>query len=159
MTSISQQHPVNFQAELQLDGKTATGITVPADVLDALGAGRRPAVAVTINGHTFRSTIGSMGGVAKIPVSSAVRAAADVAAGDRLDVEIVVDTTPRQVSVPDDLAAGLAGNPEARMFFEQLSYSRQHAYVSWIEQAKKPDTRASRVAQAVAMLADKRPQR
>ena len=75
---------VKFRAELQQDGKTATGITVPPDVLDALGAGRRPAVAVTINGHTYRSTIGSMGGVAKIPVSSAVRAAADVAAGDML---------------------------------------------------------------------------
>ncbi len=150
---------MKFRAELQQDGKTATGITVPAEVLDALGAGRRPAVAVIINGHGYRSTIGSMGGVAKIPVSSAVRAAAGVAAGDMLDVEVVVDATPREVSVPDDLAAALVGNAEAREFFAQLSYSRQHAYLSWIEQAKKPDTRASRVTQTVALLADKRPQR
>lgn len=150
---------MKFNAELQLDGKTATGITVPAEVLDALGAGRRPSVSVTINGHTFRSTIGSMGGVAKIPVSSAVRAEAGVAAGDMLDVDVILDTAPRQVSVPEDLSAAMADKPEAREFFSQLSYSRQHAYVAWIEQAKKPDTRASRVAQTAALLADKRPQR
>jgi hypothetical protein len=150
---------MKFRAELQQDGKTATGITVPPEVLDALGGSRRPAVAVTINGHTYRSTIGSMGGVAKIPVSSAVRAAAGVTAGDTLDVEVVLDDAPREVSVPDDLAAALTGNAEAREFFVQLSYSRQHAYVSWIEQAKKPDTRASRVTQTVALLADKQPQR
>lgn len=150
---------MKFRAELQLDGKTATGITVPAEVLEQLGAGRRPSVAVTINGHTFRTTIGSMGGVAKIPVSSAVRAEAGIAAGDLLDVEVLLDTAPRQVNVPDDLAAALAGHPQAGEFFAQLSYSRQHAYVSWIEQAKKPDTRASRVAQTADLLAQKRPQR
>ena len=148
-----------FRAELQLDGKTATGITVPAEVIDTLGAGRRPSVSVTIKGHSFRTTIGSMGGVAKIPVSSAVRSAAGVAAGDMLDVELAVDTAPRQVSVPEDLAAALAGQPEAREFFAQLSHSRQQAYVTWIEQARKPDTRASRVAQTAALLAGKRPQR
>jgi Bacteriocin-protection, YdeI or OmpD-Associated/Domain of unknown function (DUF1905) len=150
---------VKFRAELQQDGKTATGITVPPDVLDVLGAGRRPAVAVTINGHTYRSTIGSMGGVAKIPVSSAVRAAAGVAAGDMLDVEVVADDIPREVTVPDDLAAVLADHAEARDFFAGLSYSHKHAYVSWIEQAKKPETRATRVAKTVEMLAAKRTQR
>jgi uncharacterized protein YdeI (YjbR/CyaY-like superfamily) len=61
--------------------------------------------------------------------------------------------------VPDDLSAALAGNAEAREFFGQLSYSRQNAYVTWIEQAKKPDTRTSRIEQTVALLAGKRPQR
>ena len=150
---------MKFRAELQLDGKTATGITVPQDVLDSLGAGRRAAVVVTINGYTYRSTIGSMGGVAKIPVSSAVRTAAGVSAGDTLDVELVVDDAPREVSVPDDLAAALADAPEARDFFAHLSYSHKHAYVNWIEQAKKPETRASRVTQTVAMLTEKRAQR
>jgi hypothetical protein len=153
------EDPMKFRAELQQDGKTATGITVPQDVLDSLGAGRRPAVMVTINGYTYRSTIGSMGGVAKIPVSSAVRTAAGVAAGDTLDVELVVDDAPREVSVPDDLNAALADAPEARDFFAHLSYSHKHAYVNWIEQAKKPETRANRVTQTVAMLTGKRAQR
>ena len=150
---------MKFRAELQQDGKTATGITVPQDVLDSLGGGRRPAVVVTINGYTYRSTIGSMGGVAKIPVSSAVRTAAGVSAGDTLDVELVVDDAPREVSVPDDLTAALTDAPEARDFFAHLSYSHKHAYVNWIEQAKKPETRANRVTQTVAMLTEKRAQR
>jgi Bacteriocin-protection, YdeI or OmpD-Associated/Domain of unknown function (DUF1905) len=150
---------VKFRAELERAGKTATGITVPAEVLDALGGGRRPAVTVTLNGHAHRTTVGVLHGAAKIPVSAAVRDAAGVAAGDIIDVEIVADTAPRTVDVPGDLAAALAGNTEAREFFAQLSYSRQRAYVTWIEQAKQPATRAGRVEQTVTLLADHRPQR
>ena len=150
---------MKFRAELQRDGKTATGITVPAEVLDALGGGHRPAVAVTLNGHTYRTTVGVMHGVAKIPVSAAVRAAAGVSGGDLLDVEIVADTTPRTVDVPDDLATALSRRPDARAFFGELSYSRQHAYVTWIEQAKQPATRDRRVQQTIEALADHRPQR
>ena len=150
---------LRFRAELQLDGKTATGITVPPEVLDGLGGGKRPAVRVTINGHTYPSTIGTMNGVAKIPVSGAVRAAANINAGDVLEVEVETDHTSRTVTVPDDLAAALVGDPDSRAFFDGLSYSRTHAYVSWIEQAKKRETRQSRVTQTVALLAERRPQR
>jgi hypothetical protein len=150
---------VKFRAELERDGKSATGITVPAEVLDALGGGRRPAVTVTLNGHSYRTTVGVMGGVAKIPVSAAVRDAAGVSAGHVLDVEVVADTAPRTVEVPGDLAAALEQNTMARAFFDQLSYSRQHAYVTWIEGARQPATRTRRVEQAVALLADHRPQR
>ncbi|HEX9064101.1 MAG TPA: YdeI/OmpD-associated family protein [Streptosporangiaceae bacterium] len=150
---------MKFRAELQLDGKTATGITVPPEVLETLGGGRRPAVAVTLNGHTYRTTVGVMGGVAKVPVSAAVRDAAGVSAGDVLDVEIVADTTPRTAEVPADLAAAMAANTEAKEFFGQLSYSRQNAWVTWVEQAKQVETRARRVEQTVAMLAEHRPQR
>jgi hypothetical protein len=151
---------VEFSAELeQAPGKAATGITVPEDVLAALGGGRRPAVAVTINGHTFRTTIGSMGGVAKIPVSAAVRAAAGVRAGDVLVVELAADTAPREVAVPDDLTAALAGDQAAAGFFAGLSPSHKKAYVTWIEEAKKPETRAKRVADAVVKLAGGQAQR
>ena len=104
---------------------------------------------VTINGHTYPSTIGTMNGVAKIPVSGAVRAAANINAGDVLEVEVETDHTSRTVTVPDDLAAALVGDPDSRAFFDGLSYSRTHAYVSWIEQAKKRETRQSRVTQTV----------
>lgn len=150
---------VSFRAELQRDGKTATGITVPAEVLDALGGSRRPAVTVTLNGHAYRTTVGVMRGVAKIPVSAAVREAAAVAAGDVLDVDLVADTSPRTVEVPTDLAAAMSLNAEAQEFFGHLSYSRQNAWVTWVEQAKQPETRARRVEQTVALLADHRPQR
>lgn len=150
---------MKFRAELQLDGKTATGITVPPEVLDGLGAGRRPPVRVTINGYTYPSTVGTMGGVAKIPVSGAIRAAANINAGDVCDVEVEADHTSRTVPVPDDLAAVLVDDPDSRAFFDGLSYSRKNAYVSWIEQAKKPETRHARVTQTAALLASRRPQR
>lgn len=150
---------MKFRAELHLDGKTATGITVPPEVLDGLGGGKRPAVRVTINSHTYPSTIGIVNGVAKIPVSGAVRAAAQISAGDVCDVEVEADHTLRTVTVPDDLAAALVGDPESRAFPDGLSYSRKHAYVSWIELAKKPETRHSRVTQTAALLAKRRPQR
>jgi len=150
---------MKFRAELQLDGKTATGITVPPEVLDGLGGGKRPAVRVTINGHTYPSTVGTMNGVSKIPVSAAVRAAANINAGDVFDVEVEADHTLRTVTVPDDLAAALVGDPESLAFLDGLSYSRKNAYVLWIEQAKKPETRQTRVTQTAALLAKRRPQR
>lgn len=146
---------MKFRAELQLDGKTATGITVPPEVLDCLTGGKRPPVRVTINGHTYPSTVGTINGVAKIPVSSAVRAAANINAGDVCEVEVEADHTSRTVAVP----AALVGDPESRAFLDGLSYSRKHAYVSWIEQAKKPETRHARVTQTAALLAKRRPQR
>ena len=151
---------MEFSAELeQAPGKAATGITVPEDVLAALGGGRRPAVAVTINGHTFRTTIGSMGGVAKIPVSAATRTTAGVKAGDVLVVGLVLDAAPREVTVPGDLTAALVGDPEAAEFFAGLPYSHKKAYVTWIEEAKKPETRARRVAETAERLAAKQAQR
>jgi hypothetical protein len=151
---------IAFEAELkQAEGMKATGIDVPAEVLEQLGAGKRPAVKVTIGRHTFATTIGSMGGVAKIPVSAAVRTAAGVSAGDTLTVQLELETTPRTVTVPQDLAAALTSDSQARAFFDGLSYSRQHAYVSWIEQAKKPETRRERVTRTAQLLSQQRPSR
>jgi len=100
-----------------------------------------------------------MHGVAKIPVSGAVRSAAGVHAGEVLDVEVEPDQAPRTVAVPTDLGAALADDPVARTFFEGLSYSHKLAYVSWIEQAKKPETRQARVIKTLALLAERRQQR
>src|ERR1035437_3625588 len=140
----------------EVDGKTSTGITVPPEVLTGLGGGKRPAVRETINGHTYPSTVGTMNEVSKIPVSAAVRAAAKFNAGDVFDVEVEADHTLRTVIVPDDLAAALVGDPESLAFLDGLSYSRKNAYVLWIEQDKKPETRQTRVTQTAALLAKRR---
>lgn len=143
---------MHFSAVLQLNGKTATGIPLPADVLAALGGGKRPKLRVTLSGYTYRTTVGSVDGVPMISVSADVRGVTGITAGDQLDVIVEPDTEPRDVALPTDLAAALADYPQARRFYDSLSYSRQLAYVSWIEGAKKPETRSRRVSKTVALL-------
>ncbi|HKD98540.1 MAG TPA: YdeI/OmpD-associated family protein [Micromonosporaceae bacterium] len=147
---------MRFHATLVLHGKTATGMSVPEDVVTALGAGKRPPVRVTINGYTYRTTIAPMGGEYLIGVSAEHRAAAGVAAGEEHDVDVELDTDPREVEVPEDLAAALAVNRAARDFFDTLSNSNKSAYTIWVADAKKEDTRRSRVEKAVEMLAEGR---
>jgi hypothetical protein len=144
---------MRFHATIGLHGKSATGIEVPADVVAALGQGKRPKVTVTINGYSYPSTVGVMGGLSLIPVSADVRAKAGVAAGDEVDIDLVPDTGPRTVEVPADLAAALASVPAARQAFDKLSYSGQQRYVLGIEQAKTAETRRRRVEKAVTELA------
>ena len=147
---------MRFRARLESAGKTATGIRVPAGVVEALGAGEKPPVRVTIGAHTYRSTIAKRGDRYLVGVSAENRALAGVAAGDELDVEIELDTGPREVAVPADLAQALAEDPGARRFFDGLTFSQKQWYVLPIEQAAKPDTRQRRVAKAVGMLREGR---
>lgn len=143
---------MRFHATIAQSGKSATGIEVPADVVAALGQGKRPKITVTINGYSYRTTIGVMGGLSLIPVSSDVRAKARVAGGDEVDVDVVPDTAPRTVEVPADLAEALDRVPAARQAFDKLSYSGKQRYVLGIEQAKTPETRQRRVGKAVTEL-------
>ncbi|MGP3931100.1 YdeI/OmpD-associated family protein [Nonomuraea sp. KM88] len=145
---------MRFRTRIELAGKTATGFEVPAEVVEELGGGRRPAVTVTIGSHSYRSTVATMGGRFMVPLSAENRQGAGLSAGDEAEVDIALDTAPRQVSVPADLAEALGRAPEARAFFESLSYSRQRRYVLLVEGAKKPETRRRRVADSVARLAD-----
>lgn len=141
-----------FRATVDLNGKTATGIRVPATIVTALGSGKRVAVQVTINGYTYRSTVTPMGGEYLIPVSGEIRTAAGVAAGDEVDVELELDTAVREVTVPADLARALGRDADARRFFEGLSYTNKRGYVTWVEGAKKAETRERRVSDAIAKL-------
>jgi hypothetical protein len=150
---------MKFLATIQLDGKTATGIPVPPGVLAALGSGKRIPVRVTIGGHSYRSTVGFMGGQAKIPLSADNRASAGVAAGDEVDVDVELDTEVREVAIPEDLAKAIGGDDAALQYFEGLSLSRKREYVAWIEQAKKAETRRDRVEKAAARLRDGQPLR
>ena len=137
---------------LKAAGKNATGIHVPDQVVEALGAGKRPKVAVTLNGHTYRNTIAVMDGRFMVGVSSDVRAAAGVKGGDELEVEIVLDTAPRVLDIPPDLQAALDATPAARAAFEKLSYSNKRRHVEPILAAKAPETRARRIEKSVAEL-------
>ncbi|TVT52775.1 DUF1905 domain-containing protein [Amycolatopsis rhizosphaerae] len=146
---------MKFRAELRLNGKTATGIPVPEEVVASLGS-RRPAVRVTINGHSYRSTVAPMDGEFMLPVSAEHRAGAGIAAGDQVEVELELDSEPREVTVPPDFAQALDGDDTAREFFGSLSYSQKRAYTLWVEDAKKAETRQRRIAQAIGMLREGR---
>lgn len=148
MTTTARFHATLLQAR-----RTATGFEVPAEVLARLDGGRRPKVVVTIGGYVYRSSIGSMGGRSMLPVSAEHRAGAGIAAGDEVDVAVALDTEPRVLAVPPDLAAALAGAPEARRAFDELSYSAQRAHVDPIQAARRAETRARRIARSVAALA------
>ncbi|MEV6155543.1 YdeI/OmpD-associated family protein [Nonomuraea sp. NPDC052129] len=145
---------MRFRAVVELGGKTATGIEVPTEVVEGLGGSRRPAVSVTINGYGYRSTVASMGGRYMLPLSAENRQGAGVTAGDEVEVTLELDTAPREVAVPADLAAALDDAPEAKRFFEGLSYSRKLRYVLQVEGAKKAETRQRRVADTVTRLAN-----
>jgi hypothetical protein len=142
---------MEFRGRLEPNGRTATGIEVPAEV--AALPGKRPAVAVTINGHPYRMSVGSMGGRCLLPVSAEVRRAAGVAAGDQVEVPLEPDEAPREVAVPDDLAAALAAEPAAGAAFGRLAYSLQRRYVLGIEDARTPVTRQRRIVRTVTELA------
>ena len=150
---------MDFHSIVELGGKTATGIPVPEAVVESLGNGKRPPVTVTVGGHTYRTTVAPMGGRFFVPLSAENREAAGLAAGDEVDVEITLDTAPREMKAPDDLAEALRASPEAESFFESLSFSHKRSYVDWIVGAKKDETRQRRVTQAVELLLTKRKQR
>jgi hypothetical protein len=143
---------MKFRATLELGGKTATGFRVPAEVVAALGTSKRPPVRVTINGHTYRNTVAVYGGVFMVGVSAEHRAFADVQAGDELDIDIELDTAPREVAAPTDFADALDADADARRFFDGLSYSHRLRHVLAIEQAKTAETRQRRIGKAISML-------
>jgi hypothetical protein len=143
---------MRFRATIQLAGKTATGIEVPEEVVESLRAGKKPPVRVTIGGNSYRTTVAPRGDRYLVGVSAENRAHLGVAAGDDVDVDIELDTEPREVTVPNDLADALAADANAGTFFDSLTYSQKRWYVEPIEQAKKPETRERRIAKALDML-------
>jgi hypothetical protein len=143
---------MKFHGRVELNGKTATGIQVPAEVVTGLGAGKRPAVRATVNGFTYRTSVAPMGGRFLLPVSAQIRAGAGVAAGDEVDVDLEVDTEPRTVSVPADLAVALDSDPAVRRAFDALSYSQQLRYVQPVEDARAAATRQRRIDKVLSDL-------
>lgn len=147
---------MKFRALIEGAGKSAAGIEVPAEVVTALGYTKRPPVRVTINGYTYRSTVATVGGRFMVGVSNEVRASAGVAAGDEVDIVMELDTAPREVAVPAELAKELAADPAARQAFEALSYSKQRLLVDPVANAKTDATRDRNVAKALSSLRDGR---
>ena len=148
---------MRFHTTILQGDKTATGIRVPDEIVEALGSGRRPAVKVTINGFTYRSSVATVSGQFMVGVSAENRAGAGIAGGDEVDVDIELDTAPREVTVPPDFAAALAADPNAKRTFDALSDSLKSWHVGSIEGAKTDETRQRRIVKSVDVLGQGRP--
>ena len=143
---------MKFTAELQQTGRTTTGFEVPQEVVDGLGGGKRPKVTVTVNGATYRSSVAPMGGSSWVGVSAENRALTGAVGGQTYDVDLELDTAPRTVEVPSELAAELAADPTAKAAWDRLSYSHQRQHALAIDGAKAAETRARRVEKALEAL-------
>ncbi|GAA4299794.1 YdeI/OmpD-associated family protein [Compostibacter hankyongensis] len=129
-----------------------TGIPVPEALLDKLGAGKKPLVKVTLNGYTYRSAVGKMNDQYMISLSAANRKNAGVQGGEKVEVDIELDTAPRTVELPDDLSAALKKNKQALEAFEKLAPSKKKAMVLSVMEAKTPETRQRRIDKALSVL-------
>ena len=147
---------MKFRTTIAQTGSTTTGIPVPDDVVEALGGGRRPAVTVTVNGYTYRSSIAAMGGGSMISLSSEHREKSGLSGGDEVEVELELDTAPREVTVPPALQAALDADPAARATWDKLSYSNKSWHALQIDGAKSDETRDRRVARSIEALREGR---
>jgi hypothetical protein len=150
---VSDGNSATFNATIeQASGGKATGIVVPSEVIDALGAGQRPPVRVMLGDYRYRTTVGVMGGRHALPVSAEIRQATGLSAGDVVQVTLTVDQTAREVEIPPDLEAAFAANPPAGVFFDQLSNSLQRYHIETITAAKSDDTRRRRIEKALQLF-------
>lgn len=153
---MSNDAPLGASFDTTLKGVgNNTGIEIPAEVIETLGAGKRPPLLVNVNGYEYRTTAGVMGGVSMIPVSATIRKETGLAAGDAIHVSLTVADAPRQVDVPEDFAAAMAG-ADVRGFFDGLSNSLQRYHVDQVNGARAADTRSRRIDKAVGLFADGR---
>jgi bacteriocin resistance YdeI/OmpD-like protein/uncharacterized protein DUF1905 len=148
---VTEPRTVTFETTVAASGNN-TGIVVPPELIGLLGAGRRPAVLVDLDGYAYRTTVGVMGGESLVSVSAAVRTATGLSAGDPVRVTLTVADTPQEVVVPEDLAAALAADEQAGAFFAGLSNSLQRYHVDQVTSAKAPETRARRITKAVDLF-------
>ncbi len=148
---------MKFRTTIVQSGKTTTGIAVPEAVMEALGAGRKPPVRVTIGAYTYRSTVATIDGSPMVGLSAEHRAGAGVAGGDEIEVDVVLDTDKREVAVPPELARALDAEPQARATFDGLSNSNKSWHVLQVTGAKTNETRERRIAKSIATLREGRP--
>jgi hypothetical protein len=145
-----------FETTVTASGNN-TGIVVPAEAIDQLAAGQRPAVVVEVNGYEYRNTVAVMGGQHMIGISAAIRKATGLKGGDPIRVTLTVADTPREINVPADFAAALAADASVGAFFAKLSNSLQRYHVDNVNAAKSAETRQRRIEKAISLFRDGKP--
>lgn len=144
---------MNFRAHVE-PPEPMRGLEIPQEIVEALGAGGRPPVTITINGHSWKSRVAIMRGRYLLGLSNANRQAAGVVTGDEVKVEVELDTEPRVVIEPPDFARALDADLVARAAYDRLADSHKREHVRAIESAKKPETRTRRIEKAITTLRD-----
>jgi bacteriocin resistance YdeI/OmpD-like protein/uncharacterized protein DUF1905 len=143
---------IQLKAQLQPRGPAAAVVLDDAQVA-AVGEGAsRFAVVATVNGYTWRTSVARMGGEFLLGLNREVREGAGVEAGDVVDVTLELDAAPREVDVPEVLAAALAADPQAKASFDQMAFTHRKEYARWVADAKQEETRQRRVRQALEMI-------
>ena len=148
---------MRFRTTIKQAGKTATGIQIPDEVIEALGAGKKPAVRMTVNGYAYRSTVATVDGNFMVGFNADHRAASGLNGGDAVEVEIEVDTEPRTVELPADFKAALDSEPKAKATFDKLSNSMKGYHVSQVTGAKTDETRVRRIEKSISTLREGKP--
>ena len=152
MSENERMGELRFKAQLQPRGPAAAVVLDDAQVgVIGEGAKRFPVVA-TVNGYTWRTSVARMGGEFLLGLNQAVRRAAGVHSGDEVDVTVGLDVAPRQVEVPEALAAALATDPQAEASFKGMAFTHRKEYARWVAEAKREATREHRVQQALKMI-------
>ena len=127
-------------------------VEVPPAVMAALGPRKRPALAIEVNGYRYRSTPAVYGGRTYLGFRRDVAAAAGLSAGQRVVVGLELDEQPREVALPDDLAAALRDDPAAEAAFAALSFTHRREHVQWVESARRDVTRRRRIERTLTAL-------
>ena len=148
---------MKFRTTILQGDKTATGIVIPSDVMAALAGGKKPPVSLTVNGYAYRSTVATIDGRSMVGLSAEHRAASGLRGGDEVEVDIELDTEPREVELPTDFKAALDANSLASQTFERLSNSLKRYHVDQVNDAKTEETRQRRIAKSIATLAAGKP--
>ena len=142
---------LTFHTTILQTGKNTAGIQVPEEIMEKLGAGKRPLVRVTINKYTYRSAVAVMGGKYMISFNPEHRKASGVQGGDETDVTLELDLEPRTVEIPKDLKAALI-KASALDAFEKSAPSMKKEYVRQVKEAKAQETRERRITKIVEKL-------
>ena len=153
---VSPMAAKRFTVELERVQRTATRFWIPFDLKDAFGRARPP-VKVTIRGYSWRTTPGVYDGVGYVVVNRAAKDATGVDAPQRVQVTMQLDSAPRTVRVPPDLRDALRADPVAEAAFAKLSFTHRREYVEWVEEAKRAETRARRIAGTLERVRVSRP--
>jgi hypothetical protein len=143
---------IRFTTQLQPRGPAAAVVLDDDQVAEVGEGAKRFPVVATVNGYTWRTSVARMKGEFLVGLSREVRQKAGAKAGDEVEVTLELDEAPREVEVPEALAAALVADPEASASFERMAFTHRKEYARWVTEAKKEETRERRVQQAAEMI-------